>query len=117
MDYKDWTYDDFLGYLLIYASHADYIVEREEVRKIIEEIGRSEYSRISTIFDKQSDAERAETISHFGSIYCHSEDTRHKVLDQLQDLLFADKNYRTEEQAFFYGVKMVLGNHFTDSKA
>jgi len=109
MDYKDWTYDDFLGYLLIYASHADFIVNRDEVRKIIEEIGRSEYSRISAIFDKQSDAERAETISHFGSVHCQSEETRQKVLDQIQDLLFADENYRTEEQAFFYGIKMLLG--------
>ena len=109
MDYSNWTYDEFIGYLMIYASHADFIVNRDEVKQIIEEIGRAEYTRISEVFDKQSDAERAEAISILGSMHCQSPEKKEAILDQLQELLYADDTYRTEEQAFFFGIKMLLG--------
>jgi hypothetical protein len=108
MEFENWTYDDFLAYLLIYASHADFKVSREEVAKIVSEVGRSEYTRISAIFDKQSDAERAETIAILGARFCTDADCRNKLIDELQELLFADEHYRTEEQAFFFGVKRLL---------
>jgi hypothetical protein len=109
MNIEEWTYDDFLGYLLIYASHADFNVQREEVRKIIQEIGRSEYSKLNSIFDKQSDAEHAEIIAYLGTKFCTTPEAKEKILNELQTLLFADGIYKTEEQAFFYGVKMLLG--------
>lgn len=108
MEFENWTYDDFLAYLLIYASHADFKVSREEIAKIIGEVGRSEYNRISAIFDKQSDAERANTIAILGERFCTDADCRNKLIDELQELLFADEHYRTEEQAFFFGVKRLL---------
>lgn len=111
MDYKDWTYDDFITYLLIYASHADFIVTREEVRRIITETGRSEYNKINRIFEKQSDAEKAEAIAFFGMNHCTTNEELNSVLEQLQNLLFSDDSYKTEEQAFFFGVKKLLSTH------
>src|SRR5690606_24550133 len=111
MDYKDWTYDDFITYLLIYASHADFIVTREEVRRIITETGRSEYNKINRIFEKQSDAEKAEVIAFFGMNHCTTNEELNSVLEQLQDLLFSDDSYKTEEQGFLFGVKKLLSAH------
>lgn len=108
MEFENWTYDDFLAYLLIYASHADFMVSREEIAKIVGEVGRSEYATISAFFDKQSDADHANTIALLGARFCGDADCRNKLINELQDLLFADKHYRTEEQAFFYGVKRLL---------
>jgi hypothetical protein len=109
MDYKDWTYDEFIGYLLIYASHADYIVNKDEAETIIKEIGYIEYDKINDVYSKHSDAEKAELISYFGSKFCTTPEKVDEVLAHLQELLFADNVYKTEEQAFFYGIKMLIG--------
>lgn len=108
MDYKEWTYDEFVGYLLIYASHADYIVNKDEAETIIKEIGYIEYDKINDVYSKHSDAEKAELISYFGTKFCTTPEKVDEVLAQLQELLFADEVYKTEEQAFFYGIKMLI---------
>ncbi len=61
--FEDWTYNDFLCYLMILGASADLNISEDEQEEIQRRSGTDEYKKIRRHFDMQSDAERIETVT------------------------------------------------------
>jgi len=69
---ENWTYTDFLTYLLILGAQADLIITEEEKARIIDKVGEENFVRVKRVFDRQNDAQHIDTVSELYQKY-HSE--------------------------------------------
>ena len=61
--FAEWTYDEFLTYLLLMGAAADLRISDIEREAIVEKVGEEKYLKIKRCFDSQNDAQHIETIS------------------------------------------------------
>ena len=61
--FAEWTYDEFLAYLLLMGAAADLRISDIEREAIVEKVGEEKYLKIKRCFDSQNDAQHIETIS------------------------------------------------------
>jgi hypothetical protein len=59
----DWSYEDFLTYLLLMGAKADLIVSDNEKDTIIQKVGEDKYKKIKRFFDTQNDAQHIDVVS------------------------------------------------------
>lgn len=60
---EDWTYDDFITYLLILGAQADLTITEDEKEVIEGKVGEDRYKKIKRFFDSQNDSQHIETVS------------------------------------------------------
>ena len=63
-NFGDWTYDDFITYLLILGAQADLTITEDEKEVIESKVGEERYKKIKRCFDNQNDAQHIETVSN-----------------------------------------------------
>ena len=69
---ENWTYTDFLTYLLILGAHADLRITDDEKENIINKVGEENYVRVKRVLDRQNDSQHIDTVSELYQKY-HSE--------------------------------------------
>jgi hypothetical protein len=104
----DWTYNEFLAFILLYAAHADFDVTREEKEILFSKVGVDEYRSIKKSFDSKNDYERLQTIKLFREDYFSDDAGIEKLLSDLKELFLADEEYNSVENAVFLGLKRNL---------
>ena len=51
---ENWTYSEFLTYLLIFGANADLDLTRDEEAEIVFKMGEDEYKKVKMVFDSQT---------------------------------------------------------------
>ena len=69
METKEWNFDEFLAFLLIYASHADIDFSREEEERIKALVSNEIFEDIYAQFNVMTDYQALETILSYKDIY------------------------------------------------
>ncbi|TSA27606.1 MAG: TerB family tellurite resistance protein [Bacteroidetes bacterium] len=105
---SDWTYNQFLAYLLLYAAHADTKLTDEEKEVIFSRTGTHNYHAVKTHFGHANDYERLQVILGFRDSYFPDEHSRKKLLKNLHELFLSDYEFSAAEQGFLLGIKRVL---------
>ena len=62
-NFEDWTYNDFLTYLLILGANADLDISDDEKEEIESRVGVDEFKRVKRCFDLQNDAQHIDTVA------------------------------------------------------
>ena len=65
----NWTYNEFLAYLLLYAANADLGVNRDEKEMLFSKVSFEDYKHIRKVFEDASDYESLQTILTFREEY------------------------------------------------
>lgn len=68
----NWTYADFLTYLLILGAQADFTMTEDEKSQIIQKVGEENFVRIKRVFDRQNDAQHIDMVTELYQKF-HSE--------------------------------------------
>lgn len=105
---NDWTYKEFLAFLLIYAASADFIIKDEEVEVICQKVGEESYKKIMKVYDKSNDYGHIQTILSYKEKYYPSEDEKQKILEDMKDVFMADDEFSSQEQLIFNAIKKIL---------
>ena len=108
MELKDWTYDEFICYLCLYAANADFVIQNEEQQYIIDRLGFDTYKKIYDIFDKQSDFERIETARALNDRFHPDEEHRKAIFEQMEQVLNVDNELTTVEKNMMMIIKKLL---------
>lgn len=90
MNTQDWSYDEFLGLVLIYSAQADLTINEEESSYIKSKIGDVSYDKVLTEFEKANDFEVLNTIQQLSATYCADEAAKDNVLNDIRTLFAAD---------------------------
>ena len=62
MTIEEYTYQDFLAYLLLLGAQADLNISEEEKEDIVQKVGEIEYKKVKRSFDQHNDAQRIDVI-------------------------------------------------------
>jgi len=63
MTVEEYTYQDFLTYLLLMGAQADMNISEDEKDLIVQKVGEVEFKRVKRCFDQHNDAQRIDMIS------------------------------------------------------
>ncbi len=105
---QDWSYNDYLAFLLLYAAHADLDINEKEKNYIIGKVGRDEYDKVFSLFEELNDIQRIDVIIEFKRTYCKEEGALDRIMEDFRAMLEVDHHMDAEEEAIFLGLKRLL---------
>ena len=103
-----WSYNEFLAYLLLYAANADFDINDEERKLLLSGLNTYDYNNIRKAFDKSNDYERLQIIGIYRDLYYPDDESKEKILNDLRNVFLADEEYNSVERAVFMGLRKVL---------
>ena len=105
---QDWTYNQFLAFLLLYCARADYSITDAEKKFIRSKTDNIDLKVIRDEFDKLPEYEIIQIILYFKEKYYNTPELRNKMYDDIKELFLADGNYTFNEENLFNAMKGLL---------
>ncbi|MFT6997147.1 MAG: uncharacterized membrane protein YebE (DUF533 family) [Cryomorphaceae bacterium] len=99
---------DFLTYLLLFATHADFHFDEEERDHILSKVDQSTFERVNRIFQMQNDIQRIDRIRAYLKAGNYSESQLEGLVAEVGNAFYADGDYSTLEQNLMIGLKRIL---------
>lgn len=87
LDDSQWTYNEFLAFLLIYGAEMNLTLSQEELNFIKERTGIPDIEKIKSRVDSVGDMEAIEIIDDYRKRYLDTPEKEQKVRKDLEDLL------------------------------
>ncbi len=108
-NFKDWTYDDFLTYLLILVAHAVLNITREEQEAIETRGGEERYKKIKRCFDSQNDSQHIETVSELYARFESQIGGKEKLVETLREFMAVnDRTVHVMDRYLMMMLKKIL---------
>lgn len=104
----DWTRDDFLALVLIYASHADLKMSDDEVAWIKQQVGNVHFNKANELYQEQSDYQNIETICELKKQFFPGEEGKKALQDYMASLFEVDHEYSHLEEYVMIGLKRLF---------
>ena len=104
----DWTYKEFLAFVLLYAAKADFNVSKEEKQLLYSKVSKDEYRSIKKDYERWNDSKCLEKIKLFREDYFSSDEDLDSLLKDLKEMFLADEEYNSVENAIFIGLRRNL---------
>ena len=103
-----WTYDHFLGFLLLYASHADLDYSENERNHILTQVNKMILSEVEMRFEQMTDYAQLDLILKLKEKFIHNTADKEKVLKILHDHFFSDGEFSRLENALYTFLNKLL---------
>ncbi len=105
--------EEFIAFVLIYASHIDYEFSENEISFIKERTSDNVYDNMINLFELNGDYTSMKIIlSHKEEYFC-SEEKQNKLYQMLIDLFKVDGEYSRIEKNFLPFLKKMIESDFT----
>jgi len=92
------NYNEFLAFVLLYASHVDMEYSDAEKEAIQQLVSEQSYEKVYDIFNEMSDFAALQTIIDHKGIYYPTADQRAELLAKIEELFYADGDYSIMEK-------------------
>lgn len=102
---------EFLTYLLLFATHADFKFDEEEREHILSKVDEDTFNRVNRIFEKQNDIQRIDRISDYMKKGNYSQADAATLTQEVLKLFNADGEYSTLEQNLMIGLKRIFKSY------
>ena len=99
---------DFLTYLLLCATHADFNFDEEERNYILSKVDESTLEKVNKVFQKQNDIQRIDRIRAYVKDGNYSEDELDGLIAEVIKVCRADGDYSRLEQNLMIGLRRIL---------
>lgn len=103
-----YSYNEFLAFVLIYASHVDLDYSEEEKDKIKSIVSISSYEKVYNDFINMSDYRSLQTIMDHKGLYFPTADRKEELLDKMKELFYADGDFSSIEKEMLHFLKKLL---------
>jgi len=107
MNTVDYSLNDFLAYIMIYAADADFVITPEEETHIRTVVGDNAYNQMLDLFDSQNDKETQEFISMLRKQYVN-EDSNKDLLKIVKEVFLVDGYFVASEKALYEALKHLV---------
>jgi len=98
MDNKNWGFESFLAFLLIYASHADLEFSEEEKSQIKKFVTANEFKKLHAHFDELTDFQVLELILSYKEKYFSTLEEKDRLFLEMKKLFDVDGEYSILEK-------------------
>lgn len=99
---------DFLTYLLLCATHADFNFDEEERNHILSKVDESTLDRVNRVFQKQNDIQRIDRIRAYVKEGNYSDDELDGMIAEVIQVCRVDGDYSRLEKNLMIGLKRIL---------
>ena len=103
-----WSYNDFLAYVLLYVATADMEFTTEEKDMLSSKLDIKKHEDVFYIFKKENDYERLQTIISFKDKYYFDDESKEKLLQDIREMFLADQKFRSIESTIFDGLRRII---------
>ncbi|WP_375235729.1 sulfurtransferase [Winogradskyella sp.] len=108
MQTSNWTKDELMAYILLYAAHSDFKENNHERNVIISKVDMQTFQKIHDEFSKDNDFQSIQKI--LASIEAHKYSTEKidEILADIKGLFFADSDIDIKEHSMLLFLKRIL---------
>ena len=107
-DHPKWNYNEFLCYLMIYASNADMEFSDEEREIIKAQIDENSVAHLYDEFNHLSDYERIQIIQAYKGLYYPNHERKDEILHRLKSLFESDGDFNIMERNMLRMLKKIM---------
>ena len=105
---ESWSYDHFIGFLLLYAAHADYEYSTSEEEHIQSLISPKILQEVEVAFNAMGEFEQLQSILDWKEQFITTSEDKKKVLEALSRLFKSDGDYSKLEANLYDFLKRLL---------
>jgi len=103
-----WNYNEFLAFILLYASAADMQFSEAERDLILQKIDSEHLACVQSEFDKNNDFERINIISSYRQKFYNSPEKKAELLVRIEEIFEVDGAYEQTEHNLFMMLRKLL---------
>ena len=104
----NWTKQELIAYILLYASHSNLDEDNHERHVIISKVDMQTFQRVHNEFDNDNDYQSIQKILSGLKEHKYSKDDISELLSDVKTLFFADGDYDVMEQHMMNALKRLL---------
>lgn len=108
MSTLEWSYDEFIAFMLIYVAHVDMDFSDEEKTIIRNNVGTEIYDKMLPIFNEKSDYQALEIILSYKPLYYPTPEQKDELLDKIKLLFNADHDFNTMEKELYHFMSRLM---------
>lgn len=97
----EWTRDELIAYVLLYAANSDFKESNSERNVIISKVDMQTFQDIHDEFDHDNDYQSIKKIMTSLKQHTYSSDDVDVLMTDIQTLFFSDGNFNINEQIMF----------------
>lgn len=109
MENNDWTKNEFLAYVLLYAAHCDYFEDSKELQFIFSKVDDQTFHRIHTEVVVDSEEKKLNKIQQYISDNYLTQTEKEAVLRDIKQVFFADGTVDIFEKNLYAVLKKIIG--------
>lgn len=108
MGHADWTYDEFLAFLLIYVANVDMEFAEEEKAFIRRTVGNETFELMLARYEEMSDFKAYQTILDYKSTFYPDETRKAQLLENIRQLFDADAEFNIMEKELLHFLERMM---------
>lgn len=108
MNKLDWTKNEFLAYVLLFAAHCNYFEDSEELNYILSKVDDETFHRIHTEVVVDTEEENLNKIQQYISENNLSQSEKEAILRDVKQVFFADGTVDFMEKKVFSLLKKII---------
>lgn len=105
---QKWTYNEFLAFVLLYASHVDIEYSEAEKAKVKSLVSDQSYNSIYDEFIHMSDYAALQKILGYKETYYPTAEQKNDLLSNIKELFYADGDFSTMEAELMHFLDKML---------
>lgn len=108
MENINWSKNEFLAYVLLYAAHCNFFESKEEENYILTRVNEATYHRIHTEVVIDSDEDSLNKIQQYISDNNFDEKEKEALIKDIKNVFFADGSVDVLERKVFGILKKII---------
>lgn len=109
MKNSDWTREEFIAYVLLYAAHCDYFEDSAELNFILSKVDDKTFHRIHTEVVVDKEDQKLDKIQQYVSENNLSQSEKEAIIRDIKNVFFADGTVDIFEKNLFAMLKKIIG--------
>lgn len=107
-NYENWSFDDFVLFLLVHAAASDLHISKEEEDHIKSKYTDEHYQEMRNLYKSHTDFDNMLIIHHFKDEVLTSDEEKQKVYDTVEELFHVDGEYSADERNLMVALKTII---------
>lgn len=104
----DFTRQEFLAYVLLFAAHCNHFESEEELNFILSKIDQTTFDKIHTEVVVDSEEENLDKIQEYISNHKLNQQEKEDLIRDIKNVFFADGTVDTKEKKIFAILKKII---------
>ena len=108
MDDTNWSYNEFLAFLMVFGAEMNFSLSTEELEFIRNKTGIQDIAKIKAKVDSRNDVEGLEVIEDYRETYLNTKEDEAKVKRDLEAMLHTEGQHSQLEKVAVHMIEKLL---------